>query len=47
VVADEGVKQDGMLGPYLLGPNETEEQGIYVGDCRENYPRRYRMSWWT
>jgi len=24
-----------MLGPYLLGPNETKENGIYLGDCRE------------
>ena len=23
------------LGPYLLGPNETEENGIYTGDARE------------
>jgi len=23
------------LGPYLLGPNDTEENGIYCGDCRE------------
>jgi len=29
--ADRGV----MLGPYLLGPNDTEENGIYTGDARE------------
>jgi site-specific DNA-methyltransferase (adenine-specific) len=23
------------LGPYLLGPNDTEENGIYTGDARE------------
>ena len=23
------------LGPYLLGPNDTPENGIYCGDCRE------------
>ena len=23
------------LGPYLLGPNDTPENGIYVGDCRD------------
>jgi DNA modification methylase len=23
------------LGPYLLGPNDTPENGIYVGDARE------------
>lgn len=23
------------LGPYLLGPNDTEENGIYCGDARE------------
>lgn len=24
-----------MLGPYLLGPNDTPENGIYTGDARE------------
>jgi len=24
-----------MLGPYLLGPNDTPENGIYCGDARE------------
>jgi len=24
-----------MLGPYLLGPNNTPENGIYTGDARE------------
>ena len=23
------------LGPYLLGPNDTPENGIYTGDARE------------
>lgn len=23
------------IGPYLLGPNDTEENGIYTGDARE------------
>lgn len=23
------------LGPYILGPNDTEENGIYTGDARE------------
>jgi hypothetical protein len=23
------------LGPYLLGPNDTDENGIYCGDARE------------
>ena len=25
----------GMLGPYILGPNDTPENGIYTGDARE------------
>lgn len=24
-----------QLGPYLLGPNDTPENGIYTGDARE------------
>jgi len=23
------------LGPYLLGPNDDENCGIYTGDCRD------------
>jgi len=26
------------LGPYLLGPNDTAENGIYTGDSRELAP---------
>jgi len=26
---------DNYLGPYLLGPNDTPENGIYTGDARE------------
>jgi len=28
-------KQKGTIGPYLLGPNDDVNQGIYTGDCRE------------
>jgi len=24
-----------QIGPYLVGPNDTEENGIYIGDCAE------------
>jgi len=27
--------QPDMLGPYILGPNDTPENGIYTGDARE------------
>jgi modification methylase len=27
------------LGPYLLGPNDTKENGIYCGDARELLPQ--------
>ena len=23
------------LGPFMTGPNDTAECGVYVGDCRE------------
>jgi len=28
-------QQRDHIGPYLLGPNDTEENGIYIGDARD------------
>lgn len=29
---------DGKLGPYILGPTDDENQGVYTGDARELAP---------
>jgi DNA modification methylase len=34
-VCAEGARMPDRLGPYLLGPNDTPENGIYTGDARE------------
>jgi SAM-dependent methyltransferase len=34
----------GSLGPYILGPTDAPERGIYLGDCRELTPPIPRRS---